>query len=301
MKIFITGASGFIGSVVVEKLIAKKHEVIGLVRSAYKAEDLERIGATSLIGDATEESVLKEGVEQSDVVVHLAQLPVSKPEDYPKVLKFMVNTREMLIRLVNGTSKKLINTSGTAFYPDTTESIATENTPLSNPPMFNRMPELDNEIAQAENYVGITIRPCLVYGRGKSGNGPIEQLIATAKDKGKSMYVGEGRINLSFIHVDDLANFYVHAIEQIHDSGLYNVSSDDFIKTKDFASAIGKAAGVSKMEAISPEQAQQEFANAAMYFMKDMRVSNEKAKSIGWIPQQPSVLKELSEGSYLNH
>lgn len=301
MKVFILGASGFIGNVLAEKLVAKKHEVIGLVRSESKAESLRKMGVTPLVGDATNENIIRQGVEQSDAIVHLAQLPVSKPEDYPMVLEFMVNTRELLVRLVENTNKKLLNTSGTAFYPDTSEKVATEETPLANPPMFNRMPELDNEIAKAKSYMGITVRPCLVYGRGKSGNGPIEQLIAHAKKEGRSKYVGEGNVKLSFIHVDDLADFYVHAIENIDESGLYNVSSDDYIRTKDYAEAIAKAAGLdNEIESISADRAQSEFANAAMYFIKDMRVSNKKAKATGWIPQQPSVVVELSEGSYQN-
>ena len=299
MKVFITGASGFIGSVVAEKLVAKNHEVIGLVRSKEKVRLVKETGAEPLLGDANDRAVLAKGVAPSGAVIHLAQLSVAKPEDYPKVLAFMVQTRETLLDLIKGTNKKLLNTSGTAFYPDTSEEIATESTPLATPPMFARMPELDNEIANLNGSVGLTIRPCLVYGRGKSGNGPIEQLIAQAKDNGKSMYVGEGKVQLSFIHVDDLADFYVHAIENIDKSGLYNISSDDFIRTKDFAVALSKAAGVeNKTASISAEQAQSEFANAANYFIKDMRVSNEKAKSTGWSPQQPSVLEELSEGSY---
>lgn len=301
MKVFILGATGFIGNVLAEKLVAKNHQVIGLARSESKAKSLRKMGITPLVGDATDENIIRRGVEQSDAVVHLAQLPVSKPEDYPIVLEFMVNTREMLVRLVENTNKKLLNTSGTAFYPDTSEKVATEETPLANPPMFNRMPELDNEIAKAKSFTGITVRPCLVYGRGKSGNGPIEQLITHAKKEGKSMFVGEGKVQLSFIHVDDLADFYVHAIENIDESGLYNVSSDDYIRTKDYAEAIAKAAGLdNEIESISADRAQSEFANAAMYFIKDMRVSNKKAKATGWIPQQPSVVVELSEGSYQN-
>lgn len=275
-SVFVTGATGYIGSVVCEKLIAAGHEVIGLARSDAAAEKLRALGVTPHRGDIADRASLAAGARSADGTAHIAADwgPEFGARDRAAV--------ETLIDALAGTDKPLVYTSG-AWVMGSTNRLAGEMWPCKPPAMAAwRLPVEKLVLDSVERKVcGVVIRPVMVYGRGGG--------LAAKFARGEMPMIGDGSNHWSFVHVDDLGELYVKALENARQGTLYIGQDGKHITTAEFARAFG-IGGFMPLE-----EARGKFGPLADCLVLDQRVGSTRAfRELGWRPSKPSVLRELA-------
>jgi nucleoside-diphosphate-sugar epimerase len=278
-RILVTGATGFIGSAVCERLIAADFKVTGLARSDQSAEKLRSCGVTPRAGDLNDLSGLAEACRDADGVVHTAMQwgPQAGAIDRQAV--------ETILDALSGTEKTFLYTSGTWVMGGTGGRLAGEMFALKPPPLVAWRPAVERMVQDAveRRIRTIVLRPAMVYGRG---GGALGRFAA-----GKLPMIGDGDNHWSLVHVDDLAELYVHALEKAPGGELYVVSAGQPVKWKDLAAACGNSAR------ISLEEARQTLGLVADCYVLDQRVGSTKAsRQLGWVPKRPSPLQFLRTG-----
>src|SRR5580693_8687310 len=236
MRIFVTGASGWIGSAVVPELIGAGHEVLGLARSDAAAKAVAGLGAEVLRGDLNETDVLRAGALDSDGVIHLAFVVPSVTEAATRTDAAAIGT---FVASLAGSGKPLVISGATLVTPG---RPATEHDELiARGPVAARISNMRPALAAAERGV----RPCLVmlprsvHGRGDR-HGFIPQLIAMARAKSVSGYIGDGTSRWPAVHVKDAATLYRLAVEQAPAASVVNAVGDEGVPVREIAEAIGR-------------------------------------------------------------
>jgi nucleoside-diphosphate-sugar epimerase len=294
MNVFLTSATGYIGTAVADALQAAGHQVIGLARSDESQAKLEARGIRAHRGTIADPSSFIQAASEADAVIHTAS--TSGP-DTPQTDRMTV---EAILSALVGTNKTFIYTSGTWVYGSTGDAIATEDSPLNPAPIVGFRPAIEQQILAAaqQGVRTIVLRNALVYGRG---GGVVAGFVKSAKEKGGVQFVGTGENRWTMVHVNDLADLYVLALEKAAAGTLLNVASGEPVKVKDAATAALRGAGV----AGEPQSWPVEAARQVMGFYVDaltldQQISGAKAKEVlGWNPQSPSVLEDLESGSYV--
>ena len=212
MRVFVTGATGFIGSAVVKELIAAGHQVIGVCRSDAKAPALAAAGAEVYRGSIDDPDSLKDGAARSDGVIHLAF-----NHDFSKFAANCETDRrviEALGSVLAGSSRPLIVTSGTAIAKVAPGEPATEDAPAITSNDFPRAASEEATAAVAATLA--STRPSFACRRftTRSGKGSSAPWIAIAREKGVFAYIGEGRNRWPAAHISDVARLYRLAIEK---------------------------------------------------------------------------------------
>lgn len=299
MRIFLTGATGYVGSVVAEKLLEGGHEVIGLARNKASEAKLIAKGVKPLRGDLTDLESLRRGASEADGVVHTAF--GHDFANFGKMVQEEIDAVNAIVEVIEGSNKPLIATSAPAFLGDTGEIIADETYPIDENSYFVvRAASERNIVAAAEKGVrSVALRlPFYVYGRG--GSLFIPFLIGLAQQNGAAYYVGEGAEKTSAAHVDDVANAYVLALETETAKGLYNIVAEN-ISNKTIAESIARNVGVAT-ESISPTMAAEKFGAMIGFFTINNQISADKAKrELGWQASDAnSITKDIEYGSYKN-
>jgi nucleoside-diphosphate-sugar epimerase len=293
MLVFLTGATGYIGSAVAEALQKAGHKVIGLARTPEKAKALEARGIRAHLGDLLKPETVASGARMADGVIHTANTndANSAPVDLAVV-------RAMLTAL-EGTGKPFIYTSGVWVLGSTGDQVATEQTPVNPTPLVAHRPAIEQEVlaAQGRGVRAIVIRPALVYGRG--GSIPA-MLTKSARESGATRFVGDGKNRWPFVNVEDLAQLYVRSLEKAVPGSLYIASHGASYRVGEVAEAASIGAGAKgKTESWPLEEARKAFGPFADALVLDQQVSGEKAKKeLGWAPGAGSVLDDLKTGSY---
>ncbi|HEY0162618.1 MAG TPA: NAD-dependent epimerase/dehydratase family protein, partial [Edaphobacter sp.] len=226
MKIFITGASGYIGGSVAERLLAAGHEITGLVRSEEKALLLQQRGIQPVLGNLDDSDILTKAAQAADAVIHTASA------DHP-------GSVITLIAALERTGKTLIHTTGSSIVADNAAGEFagtihfTEDT-YSDPVPFRRprvaLNRLVREAAIEKGIRGIVICPPMIYGTGHGLNPHSEQLpqlIALAKQLGAGVYFGMGLNRYSNVHIDDLVDLYLLALEKAPGGSLLFAENGD--------------------------------------------------------------------------
>ena len=281
MKVFLTGATGYIGSAVTERLAAFGDAVSGLARSEESARKLERLGAAVVRGDLRDAPVIETAARQADAAIHLG---FEFSTDAEAVDRAAV---EALIRGMRASGKPLIYTSGIWVLGDTAGAEADENTPLNPAAAVVWRPGHELLVLLAELVRVIVIRPAMVYGRG---GGFAAGFARAAMEGGVAQYVGAGENRWPFVHVDDLADLYVLAL-QAPAGSVYFASAGPALPVREVARA---AAGDRPAEAIPLEQARRAMGPMADALVMDQAVSSRKAmRELGWNPKAKGVLEEL--------
>jgi nucleoside-diphosphate-sugar epimerase len=294
MKVFLTGATGYIGGAIATALQAANHEVLGLARSTTAAEKLRRHHIQPIHGNLYDSQSLINGAQQSNAVIHVA---ASNDAEIAKLDRQAV---DIFLSILEGTGKTFIYTSGTWILGNTGDTIADENSPVNPTPLIAWRAEIEPLVlaARERNVRAIVIRPGLVYGRG---GGLVTMLVQSGLQQGVVQFVGDGQNRWTLIHVEDLARCYVAALDHAPSGSLF-IAADDrqIIPLQGIAEAASDAAGVSgQTRSWALTDAQQRMGAFADALVLDQQVSSAKARQIlNWQPQAPSVFDELKGGSY---
>lgn len=286
MKVFLTGATGYVGNVVAEKLLAGGHEVVGLARTEDAANALRQQGITPFVGDLSDPERLAEGVRDADAVIHTAA------SRGPQSSGWEVNaTRAMLRALRDG--RPFVSTSGSSVYGDTGETTVTEDVAV----VASWRTDLEQEVLHAPDVRGIVVRPPLVYGRG---GGVLARLVKHAQDTGVARFVGDGKNAWSFVHVDDLAGLYITLLERAEGGTVVNASDSESVTMHCVAEAISRGVGA-EVGTWTLEDAVAVVGPIQRALVRNVRISGQRGRErFGWQPQGLDPECELERGSYAN-
>jgi nucleoside-diphosphate-sugar epimerase len=290
MKIFVTGATGYIGSAVAEALQAAGHAVAGLARSVEAEQTLKSRSITPVLGDLKAPKSLIAGVENCDGVIH-AGTTNDGHQDGDAITQMLGSLR--------GSYKPFVYTSGIWVLGNTGDIPATEESPLNPPAISGWRPRVEREVlaAGSAGVRAIVVRPAVVYGWGLGLPGLFVQ---TANEKGAAFYIDSGENRWAFVHVEDLADLYVRLVEK-GTSGIYHGVDGSPVKTRDIAEAASFGAGAGgKTESWTAVQAGERYGAALVEaLLLDQVVSGEKAKrELGWAPKAVPIGEDLRFGSY---
>jgi nucleoside-diphosphate-sugar epimerase len=291
MRVFVTGATGFVGSHLVKELIAAGHTVLGLARSEAGAQALAAVGADAQRGVLEDASSLRSGAAASDAVVHLAFIhDFSKFKENCEIDEHAI---EALGSVLAGSNRLLIVTTGTAGLAGPGQ-VATEDHAV--PPNFP-FPRVSEQTALSLKGVNVSVmRLPQVHDTIKQGL--VTYLIAVARQKGVSAYVGEGRNRWAAAHVLDVARLYRLALEKHEAGSKYHAVAEEGVTMRDIAETIGRGLKV-PVVSLSPEKAAAHFGWLAMFAGADLVASSEKTrKSLGWNPTGPGLLADLQHMDY---
>jgi nucleoside-diphosphate-sugar epimerase len=286
MKVFVTGATGFIGSAVVKELLQAGHEVTGLVRSIQGVEALKAVCATPLLGNLDDLDSLRRGAAESDGVIHTAY---NHDFTVPRQVAAEADMRatEAMGEALMGSDRPLIITSGTGTVP---EGYPSESSPRHAPEKM--------ALSFAERGVrpAVVRFPPTVHGRGDHGFVPI--LINVARAKGVSAYPGDGANRWAAVHRLDAAHLFRLAVESAVPGMRLNGVGEEGVPVRDIAEVIGRHLGL-PVVSVSREDAADHFGFLGAFFSMDLPSTSAKTRAaLGWQPVQPGLIEDLDEGHY---
>ena len=300
MKVFLTGASGYVGAVVAEKLKDKGHKVAGLARNEAAEASLSERKITPVRGDLQDFEVLKKAANEADAVIHTAFS--HNFSDYNDAVKLDRNVIAAFAESLSGTNKPLIVTSSSAILGDTRGNEADEDYPFdpNSPRLLRGEAERDVLQLSSKGIRGVVLRlPLFVYGRGGSSFVPF--MIRQATNAGAANYVETGEQKVSAVHVEDVADLYALALENGTAKGLYNVAAES-VSLRELNESIGRLLNV-KTESVSKEKAKESFGKMFDFLSINNRLSAERARrELGWRANtHRTILDDIENGSYRNY
>jgi nucleoside-diphosphate-sugar epimerase len=298
MLVFVTGATGFIGSRIVPELIGAGHQVLGLARNDEGAKALTAAGAQVQRGDLEDLESLRSGASASDAVVHVAfrhfqhfQHDWTRFAENCEVDKRAI---EAIGAVLEGSSRPLIVTSGVGV---TQGRAATEDDPPIPPSATYPRASEATAVALMERGVHASVmRLPQVHDTVKQGL--VTPLIAIARAKGVSAYVGDGLNRWPAVHVVDAARLYRFALEKGTAGARYHAVAEEGVPLKDIATVIGRGLNVPVIS-VSPEQAQEHFGFLGFFAGWDAQTSGARTRrELGWNPSGPDLLTDLGNVRY---
>ena len=294
MRVFVTGATGFIGSVVVPELIKAGHHVIGLTRSDAGAQSLIAAGAEVHRGDLEDPESLRGGAAESDGVIHTAF-----DHDFSHFVANCEKDRRAIEALggaLAGSDRPLIITSGTGMGNAVPGQPATENVFNTSHPNPRVASELAGAAMSAAGVNVSVVRLPQVHDTVKQGL--ISPAVAIAREKGISAYVGDGLNRWPAAHVLDVARLYRLALEKREAGARYNAVAEEGIPVRDIAEVIGEGLKV-PVVSLSPEEAAGHFGWLGAFAGLDLPASSAQTQArLGWRPTGPDLLTDLKNMRY---
>jgi nucleoside-diphosphate-sugar epimerase len=291
MKVFLTGATGYIGSVVAEAVIAAGHSVTGLARSDAAAAKVSLKGVEPWRGDLTSPATLSDPLKTVDGVIHAGTTNDGRLER--EAVRAMLDS-------LSGTGKPFVYTSGIWLLGNTGDTPVDESARLNPIALAAWRPAVEAIVLDAakDGVRAIVIRPAIVFGR--AGGIPAE-LVKSARETGAARYVGDGQNRWPMVHVHDLADLFVHALDRATPGTLLHAADDTAFRVKEIAEAASDAAGTKgRIRSWPLEEARKSLGAYADALILNQRISAEKAKTmLGWNPREKSVVEDLRHGSYL--
>jgi nucleoside-diphosphate-sugar epimerase len=292
MRVFLTGATGFIGSAIVPELISAGHQVLGLTRSDAGAQSLIAAGAEVHRGDLEDLESLRSGAAASDAVIHTAfRHDWSKFAESCELDKRAI---EAIGAVLQGSSRPFIVTSGVGVAQG--RAATEDDPPLSSSPSLPRVSEV-TAVALVQRGVSASVmRLPQVHDTVKQGL--VTPLVAIARQKGVSAYIGDGQNRWPAAHVTDVARLYRLALENGSAGARYHAVAEEGVRLKDIAAAIGLGLNV-PVTSISQEQAQEHFGFFGFFAGRDSPVSSAQTrKKLDWNPTGPTLLADLGNMRY---
>ncbi|MBV9452332.1 MAG: SDR family oxidoreductase [Streptosporangiaceae bacterium] len=291
MRVFVTGASGWIGSAVVPELIGAGHQVIGLARSGQSAEAVAAAGAEVLRGDLADLDTLRAGAAGSDGVIHLAF--IHDFTDFAASVGADRRAIETMGAALEGSGKPLVIASGTAAVPGHVASERDES--ASGSPVAARLANAHATIDLAARGVRSSVvgLPRTVHGDGDR-HGFIARLVGFARDKGVSGYVGDGSSRWPAVHVLDAAHLFRLAVERAPAGSRLHAVGDEGVPIRDIAAVIGRHLNVPTASVPA-----EDFGWLGQILAIDQPASAELTRELlGWRPVQPGLIEDLDKGHY---
>lgn len=299
MRVFVTGATGYVGQVVVLHLQAAGHTVIGLARTDAAAAGLRDRQIIPHSGDLRDPHSLMQAAKEADGVVHTAF--IHDFSDFAGAVAVERQAIAAFTEALSGSNKPLIATSGTGLLGDTGDRIVDE-TAIPDPSFILAVrAAAEQDIVQAAQHgirSAVVRLPLYVYGHGGSAFIPLQ--INAAKAAGVARYIGAGDNRASAVHVEDAAQVFRLALETAPAGSIFNVATQSGITGKAIAQAIGNAL-TCPTESISFAQAEAQFGTVLATFLSmNTQVSAAKAiAQLGWQPgDNLSLLDDIQSGSY---
>ena len=296
MKVFVTGATGYIGGSLSTKLLQIGHEVFGLARSDDAAAALKKRGIEPLAGDINAYTPIVEATKRVDAVVNAANADNA----------FIVHA---LLTGLRGTGKTLIQTSGSSVVGkydngQASEDTFDENTPFKPQPEKAMRVAIDEGVLAAakEGVRSVVIRPTLIYGRGigvNSVSAQLPRLIDVAKKAGVPRHVGPGTNRWGNVHIADVVALYLLALEKAPAGSLYYAENGE-ASFKQIAQSIGRMLGLGDKTQDWPigEAVEGLGPGAYLSFGSNSRVRAVESRKLGWKPTQDTVFDEIEKGVY---
>jgi nucleoside-diphosphate-sugar epimerase len=293
MRIFVTGATGFIGSALVPELIQAGHRVLGLTRSEAGAVALRKAGAEALSGNLEDLDSLRKGAADSDGVIHLAF-----NHDFSKLEQNALDERNAIGAIgevLAGSKRPFVVTSGTAMAANVDGRPSAENSPTSS---WNPRAGLEAAVTEFTGRGLITsiVRLPQVHDTRKQGLVPY--LLAVTRQKGLSAYIGDGGNRWPAAHISDVARLYRLALEKSEPGAIYHAVDEEGIPMKAIAEAHGRGLKV-PVVSIKPEDAEAHFGWLARFAMLDMASSSAITRQkLNWHPTGPGLIADLDNMDY---
>lgn len=295
MRVFVTGATGFIGSSVVKELKEAGHRVLGLARSDAGAQSLIAAGAEVHRGDIEDLESLRRGAGAADAVIHLAFIhDFSKFKENCEIDRRAI---EALGAALAGSDKFLIVSSGTGLASSGAGHLRTEDDPPVTSQQFPRA--ATEEAARAVARLGVRVavmRLPQVHDTRKQGL--VSYAIQVARAKGVSAYIGDGQNRWPAAHRLDTARLYRLALEKGEAGAAYHAVAEEGVPVKEIAEAIGSGLKV-PVVSLAPEEAAEHFGWLAPFAALDIPASSAQTRQkLGWNPSGPGLLSDLGNMHY---
>ena len=292
MRVFLTGATGFIGSAIVPELIKAGHRVLGLARSEANAQSLRAAGAEVHRGDLENVASLSSGAAQADAVIHTGF--IHEFSRFQEVCEIDKRAIAALGAPLAGSARPLIITSGTAMGAAAPGQPATEDYVNVQHPN----PRVASEVAAAAvSASGVDVRVVrLPQVHDPLKQGLISPLIELSREKGVSAFVGDGKNRWPAVHRFACAELYRLALEKGAPGARYNAVAEEGVPMKDIAEAIGRRIKV-PVVSLSPGETAQHFGWLAMFAAFDMPASSALTQQrLGWRPTGPGLISDIDHG-----
>ncbi len=324
MRVFVTGATGFVGSAVVKELIGAGHEVIALARSEEKAQALRAKGITPHLGNIDDLESLRSAAAAADGVIHLAFMHGLSQFPLPKRLRVLLGglptgivsrfmevstaaDRQAINTLgaaLKGSGRPFVTTFATMGLVDSTMRAprpATENdAPAAGSPGIARAMTEETVEALASLGVRATMVRLAPSVHGDGDTGLVPQLIASARQKARAAYVGDGSNRWAAVHRADAARLFRLALEGGIAGSRYHAVAEEGIPFRIIAEVIGQKLNV-PVAGISAKEAPKQFSFLAPFVMADNPVSSELTRAqLGWEPKERGLIADLEHGRYFD-
>jgi nucleoside-diphosphate-sugar epimerase len=289
MRVFLTGATGYIGSAVARALKKRGHDVVGLARNAEAINKLRHADVRAVHGSLDTTNVIHEMVRDADAVIHTAQEQSAQGSALDTAFV------EAVLDAIHDNHEAFIYTAGAWDYGSRGDAVLTEDAPLTPLKLVawraQNQERVHSAVAHGRKIRTVVIRPGIVYGDG----GGITGMMAAQAAKGELRIVGDGENRWPLVRVDELADLYLRALEEAPAHSVYN-GAHDHATYGAIARAVSRSAGGDgQVPPISLADAEKRMGGFAEALAADIRLDSSRAeRELGWKPDRPSLIEELS-------